>query len=367
MAILKPDKTIALDTGLTVNEYLLTNHNPYKIDLPAKRTLPLIGVSVHNTEWIDVAAGTTPAEQYTRATQSGNMKTTRVHYYVDDKCAWRNFDDSYITWHSATGNGQGNGNTVSVECIMRNATDAQSLASMDNCARLVAAKLNEYGWTVEKNLYTHNYWTNYKVTGQCSADLDAQNLKKVPATAKCLNSSELANPYGKYCPAFILPQWEKFKALVKKYMAAAPAAPVAPSVLLEFKAGDVVMFSGGAIYGSSDADLPARSRGKSKCKVTQVSIYKHHYHLVSEDGEGVCGWVDKVDVSAITDATIIAGSKVKIKSGATYYNGGAVPTWVIAETWIVSEVKGDCALIRKSVNGKYDINSPVNVGNLTLV
>jgi len=51
MAIIKPTKTTVLDTGLTVNELLLTENNPYKIVLPAKRTVPHIGVTLHNTNW----------------------------------------------------------------------------------------------------------------------------------------------------------------------------------------------------------------------------------------------------------------------------------------------------------------------------
>ncbi|MCX4355337.1 MAG: N-acetylmuramoyl-L-alanine amidase [Oscillospiraceae bacterium] len=228
MAILKPDKTVTTDSGLKVNEYLLTTHNPNKIDMPVKRSAsqPLIGVTLHNTEWIKVAAGTTPAEQYVRATYNGNMGTVRVHYFVDDKCAWKALDDAYTSWHAATGGqGLGNCNTISIECIMRNKTDAESLASMENAAKLIAWIFKQYGWTIEKNLYTHNYWTNYKATGKCSTDLDAQSLKRVSTTAKCFNSSEYANKSGKYCPVFILPQWEKFKALVKKYMVTAAQTP----------------------------------------------------------------------------------------------------------------------------------------------
>jgi hypothetical protein len=223
MAFLKPDKTTTLGNGLVVKEYLLTVHNPNKISLPAKRTAtqPLIGVTIHNTSDIKEASGTTDPEQYTRATVNGNMGDSRVHYYVNDIEAWRNFDDSYTSWHSATGgNGQGNCNTISVECIMKSQTDTQSLKAMENAAKLIAWIFGQYGWTVEKNLYTHNYWTNYKATGQCSADLDAQNLKKVSTTVKCFNSSELANKNGKYCPIYLLPQWEKFKALVRKHMGA---------------------------------------------------------------------------------------------------------------------------------------------------
>lgn len=67
MAILKPDKTTTLG-GVTVNEYLLTKHNPNHIDIPSvSMEGKIIGVTIHNTSWITTAAGTTPAEQYTRA------------------------------------------------------------------------------------------------------------------------------------------------------------------------------------------------------------------------------------------------------------------------------------------------------------
>lgn len=91
MAILRPDSTSTLG-GVTVKEYLLTKHNPNRIDMPsASMAGKIIGVTVHNTDWISVASGTTPAEQYTRATVNGNMNDVRVHYYVDNTCAWQNF------------------------------------------------------------------------------------------------------------------------------------------------------------------------------------------------------------------------------------------------------------------------------------
>ena len=88
MAILKADKTTKMN-GVTVNEYLLTKHNPNKIDMPTHKITNLIGITVHNTDRITVASNTTPAEQYTRATVNGNMKDVRVHFYVDDVCAWQ--------------------------------------------------------------------------------------------------------------------------------------------------------------------------------------------------------------------------------------------------------------------------------------
>ena len=118
MAILKPDKTTTLG-GVTVNEYLLTNHNPNHIDMPSvSMEGKIIGVTIHNTPWITTAAGTTPAEQYTRATVNGNMNDVRVHYYVDNVCAWQNLPLNLSGWHAADGSGNGNRRTIAIECIM---------------------------------------------------------------------------------------------------------------------------------------------------------------------------------------------------------------------------------------------------------
>lgn len=59
---LNPDKTTTIN-GVKVNEYLLTKHNPNHIDMPTDN-LPAkpLGITIHNTDWINVASNTTPAE-----------------------------------------------------------------------------------------------------------------------------------------------------------------------------------------------------------------------------------------------------------------------------------------------------------------
>lgn len=182
MAILKPDKTTNLG-GVTVNEYLLTNHNPNNIAMPSvSMEGKIIGITIHNTDWITTAAGTTPAEQYTRATVNGNMNDVRVHYYVDNVCAWQNLPLTLSGWHAADGSGNGNRRTIAIECIMSSAYNDKDKKSEDNCARLAAALLKKYKLGINA-LYTHNHWYS-----------------------------------GKYCPAYILPHWDKFKAKVQSYM-----------------------------------------------------------------------------------------------------------------------------------------------------
>lgn len=218
MAFLIPDKIEVTPQGLTIKEYFLNAHNTNKISMPAKRQKNLIGVTLHNTDDIKEAAGTTDSEQYTRATINGNMGEARVHYYVDAKEAWRNLSDDYTSWHSATGgNGPGNSDTISIECIMSGKQTATDKTSMENAAKLIAYIFNKYGWTVDKNLYTHNYWTNWLATGKMLADHDTQSLAKVSTLTNKYDGTGKANPAGKYCPVYILPQWNAFKNLITQH------------------------------------------------------------------------------------------------------------------------------------------------------
>lgn len=200
MAILKPDKATTLG-GVTVNEFLLTKHNPRNIAMPSvSMEGKIIGVTIHNTSWISVANGTTPAEQYTRATYNGNMNDVRVHYYVDHTCAWQNLPLDLSGWHAADGSGNGNRRTIAIECIMSSAYNENDRKSEDNAARLAAALLKQYGLGIEC-LFTHTHWLNVK-NGR-KGDVDTLNTMK--------------NSY-KMCPAYILPHWAAFKAKVAYYL-----------------------------------------------------------------------------------------------------------------------------------------------------
>ena len=211
MAILRPDTSTTLN-GVKINEYLLTKHNPNRIDMPSvSMEGKVIGVTVHNTDWISVASGTTPAEQYTRATVNGNMKDVRVHYYVDNTCAWQNLPHSLSGWHAADGSGNGNRRTIAIECIMSSAYNSTDKKSEDNAAKLAAALLKQYGLDIN-HLYTHTHWLNVR---------DGRN-----GTIDQLNT--MYNRY-KMCPAYILPHWTEFKEKVQSYLNAGTSTISAPS------------------------------------------------------------------------------------------------------------------------------------------
>ena len=212
MAILKPDKTMAFG-AVTVNEYLLTKHNPNHIAMPsASMEGKIIGVTIHNTDWISTASGTTPAEQYTRATFNGNMNDVRVHYYVDNVCAWQNLPLTLSGWHAADGSGNGNRRTIAIECIMSSAYNSTDKKSEDNAAKLAAALLKKYNLSID-HLYTHTHWLNVRdgKTGSVDYLNTAKNLYKT-------------------CPLYILPHWSAFKAKVQFYMNSSTSAATNTSV-----------------------------------------------------------------------------------------------------------------------------------------
>ncbi len=68
-----------------------------------------------------------------------------------------------------------------------------------------------------------------------------------------------------------------------------------------------------------------------------------------------------------TSGSVKVGDVVSIATGATYYNGTAIPSWVAKKQWIVKEVNGDRAVIDKSSDGANSINSPVSTKYLTVV
>lgn len=92
--------------------------------------------------------------------------------------------------------------------------------------------------------------------------------------------------------------------------------------------GSIVVFKGGPVYVSSDAAKAAATRGRSTCKVTIISkaAYSvHQYHLISNDGKGVYGWVDYSNIEGTepvnTNGTTNAGTQqVQTGNGTAVYH-----------------------------------------------
>lgn len=126
------------------------------------------------------------------------------------------------------------------------------------------------------------------------------------------------------------------------------------------------------------------STGKVNGISTNVDMniaYKDYPTLIREGKlNGFSGSTQKPAVSAAVskpsapaaaaqstaNPSIQKGCLVKI-TGSKYYSGVAIPAWVKAKNWYVSEVSGSRAVINKSEDGKHAINSPINVADIALV
>ncbi|WP_277669068.1 N-acetylmuramoyl-L-alanine amidase [Caproiciproducens galactitolivorans] len=217
MAFLIPDKTItaAVGGGTIVIKQKITPDSAratkyicsyVKKGDPVKPCAKLAGgtgkpkgITVHNTDEITAASGTTPAEQYARATwPNQNMGGIAVHFWVWHNDIWQQLSEDERGWHAADGSTRrssqragetigGNLDTISIECI---GADAES---EDTTAKLVAYLLQKHGLSPETDVYTHNYFMGLP--------------------------NKIVNGVSKNCPLYILPHWGAFMETVKKYYA----------------------------------------------------------------------------------------------------------------------------------------------------
>lgn len=304
---LTPDKTISTKNGLTIKQKIIPDSMVATKNVaahvkkgqkmkPCKKlndgTGKPRGITIHNTGDLKVASGTTPAEQYTRATFAGNMSGVVVHYYVYKTDIWQNLADNERGWHAADGSSRkksqradgskigGNMDTISIECI------GNIAESEKTTAKLAAYLCYKYDLNPATDIYTHNYFY-----------------------AK------------KKCPIYIIPHWSTFLKNVKKYydelvddkatssITTKPTTekkpttttkPVATTpVKKEPKIGDIVTFKGTKHYIGAGSSIGAKCKA-GKAKITNIKKgYKHPYHLVRVSGGGstVHGWVNAADIT----------------------------------------------------------------------
>lgn len=65
-----------------------------------------------------------------------------------------------------------------------------------------------------------------------------------------------------------------------------------------------------------------------------------------------------------TPGGIKVGDYVTIKSGAKYYNGVSIPSWVMRDRWRVIQIKGTRAVLGRNASGSHNIESPIHINNL---
>lgn len=189
-------------------------------------------ITIHNTNTIVTARGTTMAEQYARATwPNANMKDSRVHYYIDDTDCWQLLREDEVGWHATDSRGPGNESSLGIEIIMDGSGSERDRKAEERGALLAAILLTRHGLPIER-LVTHQRWY-----------------------AK------------KYCPQYILPHWETFRQRVTQYMQEAgkdslknETADVREETAISV--GDLVRLKETAVY-TIGAAIPAWVRAKN--------------------------------------------------------------------------------------------------------
>lgn len=83
------------------------------------------------------------------------------------------------------------------------------------------------------------------------------------------------------------------------------------------------------------------------------------------DNTYYASWEFQEETTTKTTSTFKKGDLVSIKSGATYYNGVAIPSWVMSRKWYLIQATGDRAVLGKDESGSYNIVSPINTKYLT--
>lgn len=95
----------------------------------------------------------------------------------------------------------------------------------------------------------------------------------------------------------------------------------------------------------------------SKLKIAQQSGTDNTYFASWEFTESK---TTSSSTSSSGSGSVKVGSLVSIKSGATYYNGVSIPSWVMQRKWYIVQVKGDRAVLGKDESGSYNIQSAIN-------
>lgn len=124
------------------------------------------------------------------------------------------------------------------------------------------------------------------------------------------------------------------------------------------RVGDAVEFIGNTHYTYVNASVGDKYTS-GKAKVTNISKRAAYlYHLVScESGCSVYGLVNVVDIKS-DNLTIKVGNSVRVKSGATTYDGGSLASFVFKNIFTAIKIKGDIVII--GLNGLITATAKTN-------
>lgn len=119
----------------------LVPESKYKLKCPY--AMKPEGIAVHNT------GNDAPARNEV-AYMIRNNDNTSFHYAVDDVEVVQGIPDNRNAWHAGDGDGDGNRKHISVEICYSLSGGERFIQAEKNAARLIAQKLAEYGWGIDR-------------------------------------------------------------------------------------------------------------------------------------------------------------------------------------------------------------------------
>ena len=116
--------------------------------------------------------------------------------------------------------------------------------------------------------------------------------------------------------------------------------------------GDTVTFTGGGIFVSSMAAQAKLSKDTtSTCRITATNPNAPHpYHLVSQDGKGVYGWVN---ADSVKEASKSGGSTEVSKNDTVTFTGGPVYKSSTATTATTTKNASTCKVTAINTKGTH--------------
>ena len=119
--------------------------------------------------------------------------------------------------------------------------------------------------------------------------------------------------------------------------------------------GNTVTFVGGGVYISSTAANAAMKKDVvSTCKVTAVNTKgTHPYHLVSQDGKGVYGWVDENSIKELSETAQNDPKTIEKGSTITFTGGGVYISSTAANAAMKKDVVSTCKVTAVNTKGTH--------------
>ena len=121
------------------------------------------------------------------------------------------------------------------------------------------------------------------------------------------------------------------------------------------KKGDIVTFIGGGVYKSSTAKTVATQKGEvSRCRVTAINTKgTHPYHLISQDGKGVYGWVNEESVKEVSTTAQNAPKTVSKGDTVTFTGGPVYKSSTAAQAAKRKDVTSTCKVTAINTKGTH--------------